>query len=377
MTEYNFSAQYLQKPQPPAGNIVKRDWLKFYAPEELPEKFDAIVQSWDTAVSESEIAAFSACTTWGVKDRKAYLLDVFRKQLSFPPLKRAIEAHAALHQATIVLVEDKSSGSSLIQQLRADGFSIVRAAPALEGSKIMRLYGQTPMFEGGFVLLPRSADWLEIYLSELLSFPSSSYNDQVDSTVYALAWLAENPHPSGAIIKRDSIHYYTDLPEDRRYERVFMAWDTALKDGGQDDWTVCTVWSLIEGAYYLRHMERGIYGYSKLQQIFSELQKEYRPFKILIEETTTGKALKKDIKLSGSFLIRLVEIEPDRKGRVYVLQSMFEAGLVRFPKDAPFMRAVESELLSYPHGQTDDIVDSIALALTVGGSGYDSSMRWV
>jgi phage terminase large subunit-like protein len=41
------------------------------------------------------------------------------------------------------------------------------------------------------------------------------------------------------------------------------------------------------------------------------------------------------------------------------------------------MQDLESELLSYPYGQTDDIVDSIALALTVGGSGYDSTMSWV
>ena len=60
-----------------------------------------------------------------------------------------------------------------------------------------------------------------------------------------------------------------------------------------------------------------------------------------------------------------------------MLQSMFEEGPVRFPKDAPFMHDVENELLSYPYGQTDDIVDSISLALNVGGSGYDSSLRWV
>ena len=156
-----------------------------------------------------------------------------------------------------------------------------------------------------------------------------------------------------------------------------MAWDTALKDGGQDDWTVCTVWMLLEGVYYLLHVERGIYGYSKLREKFIELYQEHKPFKILFEETTTGKALKKETTLPGAYLIKFVDIELDRKGRVYVVESMFEKGLVRFPKDAPFMRAVENELLSYPYGQTDDIVDSIALALTVGGSGYDSSYRWV
>ncbi len=83
MTEYNFSAQYQQNPRPPAGNIVKREWLTFYTSEERPETFDLILQSWDTAVTDTELANYSACTTWGIKDRKAYLLEVFRRKLHF------------------------------------------------------------------------------------------------------------------------------------------------------------------------------------------------------------------------------------------------------------------------------------------------------
>jgi predicted phage terminase large subunit-like protein len=377
MTPYHFAAQYQQNPQPPSGNIVKREWLKFYTPDEMPDEFGTILQSWDTAVKDTELAKFSVCTTWGVKGGKAYLLDVFRKKLLFPDLKRYVQSLAKLHHATVVLIEDMSSGSSLIQQLRAEGFSKVRAAPSLDGNKQMRLNGQTPMIEGGFVLFPKRADWLDTYLSELLSFPSVNYDDQVDSTVYALAWIADNPQYTGTLIKQSSIHYYTDLPEDKRHGLVFASWDTALKDGGQGDWTVCTVWLLLNGVYYLLHMERGLYGYSDLRQKFTDLNKQYQPSKIFIEETTIGKSLKGARNLPGSFRIKLIPIEEDRGSRVYVLQSMFEEGLVQFPKDAPFMHDLENELLSYPYGQTNDIVDSIALALTVGGSGYDSSYKWV
>lgn len=253
----------------------------------------------------------------------------------------------------------------------------MRPAPSLDGNKTMRLNGQTPMIEGGFVLFPKQADWLDTYLSELLSFPSSSYDDQVDSTTYALAWISENPRWTGALIKQPWLHYYQALPEDQKYKRIFMSWDTALKDRGQSDWTVCTVWLLLDRVYYLLHMDRGIYEYSELRQKFIDLSNEYKPLQILIEETTTGAALKKDHKLQWRFPIKLLPIEQDRKGRVYVQQSMFKDGFVRFPKDAPFMSTVETELLSYPHGHTDDIVDSISQALAVGGSGYDSTMSWV
>jgi predicted phage terminase large subunit-like protein len=148
-----------------------------------------------------------------------------------------------------------------------------------------------------------------------------------------------------------------------------MSWDTALKDGGQSDWTVCTVWLRYEGVYYLLHMERGIYGFSELRTKYAELNQKYRPREILFEETTTGIAIERDDN-NWRYRITLLPIEQDRKGRVYVMQSKFEQGIVQFPRNAPFMQDVENELLSYPYGQTDDIIDSISQALGYRGSSY-------
>jgi len=111
-----------------------------------------------------------------------FLLDVYRRKLDFPSLKRAVRELAARYHANIVLVEDKASGSSLIQELRAEHFSLVQAAPA-----------QTAKIEGGFVLVPKEAHWLDTYLAELVTYPNSKNDDQVDSTVFALAWSTLNP----------------------------------------------------------------------------------------------------------------------------------------------------------------------------------------
>jgi predicted phage terminase large subunit-like protein len=112
---------------------------------------------------------------------------------SIPELKRAVQELAALHRADIVLVEDKASGSSLIQELRAEHFSLVQEAPAIDGDKVMRLRAQTAKIAGGFVLFPTEAHWLDTYLTELVTFPNSKYDDQVDSTVFALAWSTLKP----------------------------------------------------------------------------------------------------------------------------------------------------------------------------------------
>ena len=197
ITEYHFAAQYQQNPEPPSGIIVKREWLKFYTPEEKPDRFDMTLQAWDTANKNTELANFSVCTTWGLKAGKMYLLDVFREKVEFPDLKKAVRRLAQLHGANVVLIEDKASGTSLIQELQADRFSIAKAAPSLDGDKIMRLRSQTAKIEGGFVLFPKAADWLDVYLKELISFPNSKHDDQVDSTVFALSWMTSNPQWPG------------------------------------------------------------------------------------------------------------------------------------------------------------------------------------
>ena len=161
----------------------------------MPERFDQVLQSWDTANKDTELSNFSVCTTWGIKDRLLFLVNVFRRRMDFPALKRAVRELATMHRADIVLVEDRASGISLIQELRAEGFSKVQPSPALDGDKVMRLRAQTAKIEGGLVAFPAEAPWLDTYLRELLSFPNSKTDDQVDSTVYALAWITEHPEP--------------------------------------------------------------------------------------------------------------------------------------------------------------------------------------
>ena len=212
MTEYNFAAQYQQDPQPPAGLIVKRDWLKFYREQDKPDRFDQIVQSWDTASKVTELSDYSVCTTWGVKERKMYLLNVFRQRMEFPELKRRVRELAALWRASIVLIEDKSSGTQLIQELRADGFARVQAAPANNDDKVMRLRAQTAKIEGHFVLFPEKAPWLDAYLLELTTFPNAKHDDQVDSTVHALAWLTQEATKPGMAL------YWLDKEEVRTAE---------------------------------------------------------------------------------------------------------------------------------------------------------------
>src|SRR5215472_10094519 len=87
--EYNFAGRYQQAPAPLGGGLVKAEWFKRYRQDELPGRFERIMQSWDTANKATELSDFSVCTTWGIKGKELFLLSVFRRRLEYPELKRA------------------------------------------------------------------------------------------------------------------------------------------------------------------------------------------------------------------------------------------------------------------------------------------------
>ena len=197
--EYNFAGQYQHAPAPLGGGLVKADWFKRYRDNELPERFDRVVQSWDTANKATELSDFSVCTTWGMKDKHAFLIGLFRKRLEYPELKRAVVDQQRLFGANVVLIEDQASGTQLIQDLIADRcHGVTRCKPT--GDKTMRMHAQTAVIENGFVHIPAAASWLAEYLHELTVFPNGKHDDQVDSTAQFLDWF-RRPCPVQTLIE--------------------------------------------------------------------------------------------------------------------------------------------------------------------------------
>jgi predicted phage terminase large subunit-like protein len=189
--EYNFAGQYQQSPSPLGGGLVKAEWFITYSANELPSKFEMIFESWDTANKPTELSDYSVCTTWGVKEKHLYLLHVFRKRLGYPELKRALREQAEAFNPEVILIEDKASGTQLIQDLINEGMHAIKRYDPLMKDKTMRLSTVTSTIENGFVHLPEKAPWLGEYLHELTSFPKGKYDDQADSTSQALDWFKQ------------------------------------------------------------------------------------------------------------------------------------------------------------------------------------------
>jgi predicted phage terminase large subunit-like protein len=210
---YFYEAQYQQEPMLPDGNLINIRWFPRY--ECPPATFDQIFQSWDTAAKVGDLNDYSVCTTWGIVDKKIYLLDVFRRRLEYPDLKRAVIEQAALHRPQAIVVEDTSAGTPLIQELRRDGFYNIKPIKVLK-EKAMRMRAQTALIENGRVVLPKEAPWLAAYETELMLFPHAAHDDQADSTAQALAyWQEQLQEPNLLVFMRmemERLGMSTDLP---------------------------------------------------------------------------------------------------------------------------------------------------------------------
>lgn len=130
-------------------------------------------------------------TLWHIAGSSYYLARVVRQRLDFPSLKKLIVACARDAPSSDVLIEDKASGTQLIQDFRHDG-AIRPIAIHPEADKVTRMAAQSARIEAGQVYVPRQAPWLSDFQNEVLAFPHGAHDDQVDSMSQFLAWASRH-----------------------------------------------------------------------------------------------------------------------------------------------------------------------------------------
>jgi predicted phage terminase large subunit-like protein len=182
-----FSAQYQQAPVPPEGNVIRREWLRYYV--DAPSSFDMVIASWDTASTLSDEADYSVGTVWGAKGLDFFLLDRIRGRYEIPELRRQVIRAAQKWNTDQVVIEATDTGRALMQDLRRSGPIRPIVIPPRYG-KEARFLAQSARFESGQVHVASEAPWLAEWLHELLAFPNGRHDDQVDSTSQALSYLS-------------------------------------------------------------------------------------------------------------------------------------------------------------------------------------------
>jgi predicted phage terminase large subunit-like protein len=189
MDDYFWAAMYQQSPIILGGNVFKDTWLKHWAV--LPE-FEYRMIYADTAQKTAEHNDYSVLEHWAKgKDGKIYLIDMIRGKWEAPQLMQQALAYwskcKSSHGGTLrkLKVEDKSSGTGLIQQLRQAGIPVEGIPRGTD--KLSRAYDVAPMIEAGNVLLPTNDPHLSDMLLELAMFPRGLHDDTIDPMMDAIS----------------------------------------------------------------------------------------------------------------------------------------------------------------------------------------------
>lgn len=183
----NFNAQYQQIPITQSGGLVHAHWF----PRDVVTSVEAgarYVQSWDTGIKTGDTNDPSACATFRMCHDRHELVDMLVTRLEYPELRRAIIQHATRFEPEAILIEDKASGQSLLQDLRREtDLPLIAAMP--DADKITRFLRITPMLEAGKLALPKYAPWLADFELELYQFPGGAHDDQIDVLSQYLNWV--------------------------------------------------------------------------------------------------------------------------------------------------------------------------------------------
>lgn len=211
---YRAAGQLQQWPTPKEGQILKRNWWRFFDPAILTDpkrlpRCHAVIQSIDTPLKDKESNDYVAMQVWGVKGADRYLLDLKKGHMNYGQAKRAIIEQAAFARklyprcAHYVLIENAGYGVELIVDLKRTITGITKISPAAEGDKIMRAEAASSDLESGNCWLPGigggadetlgpvktcSADVAD-FINNLALFPNAAHDDDVDAWSQTMNWL--------------------------------------------------------------------------------------------------------------------------------------------------------------------------------------------
>jgi len=207
MPVFQWNAQYQQNPTAEEGALIKRDWWQKWEREDPPH-CEYIIMTLDAAAETKNRSDFTAILTWGVfqddqltnGNNHIILLNAINIRVEFPELKELALREYQEWLPDSFIVEKKSSGTPLFQELRRGGIPVQEFTPHRgTGDKIARINAVSDIVKSGMVWYPAGRKWAEEAIEQVASFPASPNDDMVDCTSMALARFR-----NGGFIRLDS-----------------------------------------------------------------------------------------------------------------------------------------------------------------------------
>ena len=172
------------RPVSEKGNLLKREWWKWYTT--LP-KMDKVIMSVDCAFKAAEKNDYVAIEVIGKAGGNYYLIDLIKDHLTFKQTCDAILGVKSRHpEIREVLIEDKANGPAVQDVLKGMITGIIMVTPM--GGKEARVNAVSYAVEAGNCYLPQTG-WSRDFVEECASFPNALHDDCVDAFTQGMARL--------------------------------------------------------------------------------------------------------------------------------------------------------------------------------------------
>ncbi|MCX7737587.1 MAG: phage terminase large subunit [Candidatus Kapabacteria bacterium] len=218
---YWFEALYQQNPRPAGGEIFKRKFFKYYYEDlehyylrissasnnkqvKIVRKIDcSLFATVDLAVSTKNSSDFTVIIVFGLTpDKEIILLDLIRDRIIGSEHLNLIRDVFKRWEGILVGIESVQYQVSLIQTFEREGLKVIALKPIKD--KLSRALPISAKLEAGYVFFPENSHWLKNFEDELLAFPNSKYDDQVDAFSY-ISYLIEKislSTPASSLLKK-------------------------------------------------------------------------------------------------------------------------------------------------------------------------------
>ena len=207
-----WQAQYMQQPTSEEGALIKREWWNVWEGE-IPPKCSYLIMSLDAAQETNNRADYNAILVWGVfendetQNANIILLEAVKQRMEFPDLKKKVIDMYKEWEPDTFIVEKKSNGAALYQELRRMGLPVSEFTPGKGQDKMSRVNAVSDLFASGIVWAP-DRRWAREVVEECNDFPSGSNDDLVDATTLALMRFRQ-----GGFIR---------LPSDQQEDEIYF-----------------------------------------------------------------------------------------------------------------------------------------------------------
>lgn len=189
---YGFAGQMQQRPSIKGGGIWRTAWFRYW--RALPAEITNYTQSWDFAAKDTKDGSYNVGQVWAERGADKFLVDQVRFRGGFSEVLMRMKAMCAKWpQCRAKLVEDKASGSPLLNMLQQEVGGMIAVNPGQRG-KAERAQAVAPFIEAGNIHVPHDAEWLSDFLGEVQAFPNGAHDDQIDAASQALERLCVGNH---------------------------------------------------------------------------------------------------------------------------------------------------------------------------------------